>query len=509
MTINNGIFYSISTFITIIIITTSCKLVYAGIPIITKGHDSNLKKITTEYPEKKSTPYIKSESISPHLDGKNLNLIWIIPFIGILLSIALFPLAAPHFWHHHYGKISIFWGTSFITAFIIQFGPGAGAYYILEVYLLEFIPFITLLLALYTVSGGIHFRGEVAGTPVVNCCMLLLGTFLASWMGTTGAAMLLIRPLIRANAWRKYKTHIIIFFIFLAANIGGSLSPLGDPPLFLGFLKGVNFFWTTRYLLKEMIAAVAILMLVFYIIDTVYYNKEKAKPENKWHRNTITVNGKVNFLLIPAIVCIVLLSSMDMGNIFTINHVSMPMSSFIQVALLLMITFISLKITSKTIREENNFTWEPIKEVAKLFAAIFITMVTPIAMLKAGSEGPLGIVIKSLNGPHGEFINSNFFWSTGIISSFLDNAPTYLIFFETAGGNAADLMTKYSQTLVAISTGAVFMGANTYIGNAPNFMVRSIAEESGIKMPSFFGYIMKYSIPILIPLFILISWLFF
>lgn len=446
---------------------------------------------------------------APHIDGTGISLLWVLPFAGILLSIAVFPLVLPRLWHHHYGKISLFWGLLFITLFTLNFGWSTSVYYVLEVYLLEFIPFIMLLLALFTVSGGIHLRGALVGTPGVNTLILLLGTVLASWMGTTGAAMLLIRPLIRANEQRTRKTHIIVFFIFLVANIGGSLTPIGDPPLFLGFLKGVSFFWTTRYLLKEMVIAAAILIVLFYIIDTILYRRETVRPEPARGGGKISIEGKANFILLGAVVGAVITSSLDLGTAFTLHHVPVPAASVMQVALLLVITAVSIKITKKEVREANEFSWEPIREVAKLFATIFITMVTPIAMLKAGADGPLGFVIRSVVDGNGTFINANFFWATGILSSFLDNAPTYVVFFETAGGNAADLMTKYADTLVAISCGAVFMGANTYIGNAPNFMVKSIAEERGIAMPSFFGYILKYTIPILIPIFIVLTLLFF
>jgi Na+/H+ antiporter NhaD/arsenite permease-like protein len=438
-----------------------------------------------------------------------MSLLWAIPFIGILLSIAVCPLVFPRTWHHHYGKISLFWGLLFIILLTIFYGFDVSLYYALEVYLLEFLPFITLLLALFTVSGGIYLRGSLTGTPLLNSGILLLGTFLASWMGTTGAAMIMIRPLIRANAWRTSKTHIIVFFIFLVANIGGSLTPLGDPPLFLGYLKGVSFFWTTRFLLSKMLTAVAILITTFFIIDTIYYNKEKHKPGKKAILDKLSIEGKGNFILLAAIIGAVIFSSFNLGTAFTIHHASMPLASLIQILLLLFITLISVKMTKKEIRDGNEFSWEPIREVAKLFATIFVTMVAPIAMLKAGAEGPLGMIIKSVIDSNGNFINSNFFWATGALSSFLDNAPTYVIFFETAGGNASQLMTAYSDTLIAISCGAVFMGANTYIGNAPNFMVKSIAEERGIKMPSFFGYILKYSLPILIPVFIIITLIFF
>jgi len=445
----------------------------------------------------------------PHVDGKNMSLLWAIPFIGILLSIAIFPLVMPHFWHNNYGKVSLFWGVSFFTAFTIGYGANTSFFYLLEVYLLEFISFLTLLLALFTVSGGIRLKGELIGTPVLNTLILFIGTVLASWMGTTGAAMLLIRPLMRANAWRKNKTHVIVFFIFLVANIGGGLTPLGDPPLFLGFLNGVDFFWTTKHMIGPILFAASILLTVFFVMDTFFYKKEKNKPEKDPNGEKLSVEGKRNLLLFPVVIAAVLISSLDLGEAFTIHHVTMPLALLIQIILFFVVTFASLKITKNEIREANEFTWEPILEVAKLFATIFLTMQPAIAMLRAGADGPLGIVIKSVVNNTGEFINSSFFWATGILSSFLDNAPTYVVFFNTAGGNAADLMTTHALTLLAVSAGAVFMGANTYIGNAPNFMVKSIAEEAGIPMPSFFGYMIKYSIPILIPTFILVTLVFF
>jgi len=446
---------------------------------------------------------------APHVDGKNLNLLWAIPFIGILLSIALFPLVMPHFWHSHYGKVSLFWGSLFFVAFSVAFSFSTSIFYLIEVYLLEFISFITLLLVLFTVAGGIRLKGQLIGTPRLNTLLILIGTALASWMGTTGAAMLMIRPLLRANEWRKYKTHTVVFFIFLVANIGGSLTPLGDPPLFLGFLKGVDFFWTTKHMLTPMLFAVAVLTVVYLALDTYFYRKEPNSPEIDPDAGKLSIEGKTNLILVPCVVGAVLTASLDLGPAFTIHHVTMPLSLLIEVSLFLLLTAVSLVITPKEIRTANEFTWEPIREVAKLFATIFITMQPPILMLRAGAEGPLGAIIRGVVDSSGNFINSSFFWATGALSSFLDNAPTYVVFFNTAGGNAESLMGDHWQTLLAISTGAVFMGANTYIGNAPNFMVKSIAEEGGIPMPSFFGYMLKYSIPILIPTFILVTLVFF
>ncbi len=453
---------------------------------------------------------------APHIDGKNLSLLWALPFLGILLSIAIFPLLAPHFWHHHYGKVSLFWGLVLFIAFTIGFGPNTSFFYLVETYLGEFIPFITLLLALFTVAGGIRLKGELVGTPKLNTLLIFIGTFLASWMGTTGAAMLMIRPVIRANAWRKNKVHVIVFFIFLVANIGGSLTPLGDPPLFLGFLKGVSFFWTTTHMLPLMAVATVILLALFFVIDSFYYKKETDKPAKLPGGEKIAIDGKANFILLTGIVGAVIFSGLWHSDINNPADVAisawgtgmLTKGTLAQVCILLAITFLSLKITSKETREGNSFSWEPILEVAKLFATIFITMVMPIAMLKAGVDGPLGAIVSQVTAD-GQPVNKAFFWATGALSSFLDNAPTYVVFFNTAGGNAVQLMGELAQTLLAISAGAVFMGANTYIGNAPNFMVKSIAEESGIPMPSFFGYMLKWSIPILIPTFILLTFLFF
>ncbi|MBT3634904.1 MAG: sodium:proton antiporter [Candidatus Marinimicrobia bacterium] len=456
------------------------------------------------------------EHHSLHLDGSTVNLFWIIPFIGILLSIAVLPLIAPHFWHQHYGKVSLFWGSLFIILFGAYYGTSMAAFYLAEVYLGEFIPFIVLLLTLFTVAGGVQLTGTLRGSPIVNTLLLLIGTVLASWMGTTGAAMLLIRPIIRANAWRNKKVHIIVFFIFLVANIGGSLTPLGDPPLFLGFLKGVSFFWTTTHMLMPMIFVSVILLVLFFFLDSYFYRKEGTPPDDGV-REPLGMKGKANLLLLPLVVGAVLISGIwhpdatnpDDWAIYAWGTCLMTKGVFAQVGLLLIITIVSWKITPASVRHGNGFTWEPILEVGKLFATIFITMVPPIAILRAGSDGALKFIIDMVKNPTtGEYVNSMFFWATGILSSFLDNAPTYVVFFNTAGGDANILMNTFPGTLLAISAGAVFMGANTYIGNAPNFMVKSIAEENKIDMPSFFGY-MVWSVAILVPIFIITTFIFF
>ncbi len=444
----------------------------------------------------------------PHLDGSTLSIFWVIPFAGILLSIALFPLIAPQIWHHNFGKISFFWAAIFIIPFLVMKGFPITLYELIHVSLLEYIPFIILLLALFTISGGVRLTGSLVGKPMTNLVLILVGTFFASWMGTTGAAMLLIRPLIRANAQRQYKVHTIVFFIFLVANIGGSLTPLGDPPLFLGFLKGVSFFWTTSAMLKPMLFMVISLAIIYFIIDSYLFNQEKAIEDDE-ENHKLGLEGAFNLLLLCGVIASVLLSGFWQPDIhFTVYHVEVELQNLARDILLLMLTMISWKMTSQTIREANEYTWFPIVEVAKLFAAIFVTIIPAIAILKAGTKGALSSVIESVSN-NGEPVNYMYFWLTGILSSFLDNAPTYLVFFNTAGGDPATLMTTHYNTLLAISAGAVFMGANTYIGNAPNFMVKSIAESTGIEMPSFFGFLVKYSLPILIPLYFIVMYIFF
>jgi Na+/H+ antiporter NhaD/arsenite permease-like protein len=432
-----------------------------------------------------------------------------IPFAGILLSIALFPLLAPRFWHHHFGKIAAFWALCLAIPFLFMYG-GEALLEIVHIYLADYVPFIILLWALYTVAGGILVTGSFAGSPVVNTVMLVIGTAIASWVGTTGAAMLMIRPFLRANAWRKKRTYQVVFFIFLVCNIGGSLTPLGDPPLFLGFLHGVPFFWTL-HLLEPMLFVSVILLVLFFILDTIYYRKEEGSPPTA--EGGIKIEGLHNLLFLGGIVGAVLMSGLvHLGEVKVVG-VHRPVADLLRDAALILMGLLSLWTTRKVIRERNEFTWFPILEVAYLFAGIFVTMIPVLDILKAGSEGHLAFLIEAVKRP------AHYFWITGMLSSFLDNAPTYLVFLNTALGNFSPgvaereaihaLIANNMIYLEAIAAGAVFMGANSYIGNAPNFMVRSIAEETGVEMPSFFGYIFKYSLVILVPAFLVVTWVFF
>jgi Na+/H+ antiporter NhaD/arsenite permease-like protein len=448
---------------------------------------------------------------NPYDIGSVLPLWSILPFVGILFSIALFPLLAPHFWGRHFPKVAAFWALVFAVPFLIFYG-GNALHEIGYIYIIDYVPFIILLWSLFTISGGIYVQGSLKGTPLVNMTLLLIGTLLASVIGTTGASMLLIRPVLRSNSWRRFKVHTIVFFIFLISNIGGALTPLGDPPLFLGFLHGVPFFWTLK-VLPQMATATIVLLALYFIMDTYYYRKENKSVLGSAEPQSLRIQGAHNFLFLAGIVGGVLVSGLIKLGEVNILGVHQSIENLIKDAILIIMGLLSLAFTQKEIRKNNEFSWRPILEVAYLFAGIFMTIIPALAILKAGEHGALSLLIKAVNTP------AHYFWAAGLLSSFLDNAPTYLTFFSSAIGKfypglpeseaVALLITQKIPYLAAISAGSVFMGANTYIGNAPNFMVKSIAEEAGVAMPSFFGYMFKYSIPILVVLFIIMTFVFY
>ncbi|MBC9130121.1 sodium:proton antiporter [Frischella sp. Ac48] len=445
--------------------------------------------------------YANDHSIPP------LSLYWTIPFIVIIFAIALLPILISTIWHRHYGKIIGGCSLLFIIAYGWQFGLLAITHLICHTVLIEYIPFIILLAALFTVAGGILIEGNFNGSPKHNMLLLAIGTFLASVMGTTGAAMLMIRPIISANKQRQYRVHTIIFFIFLVANIGGGLTPLGDPPLFIGFLNGVDFIWTLKHMSLPVLINTALLLILFYNIDGYYYRKDCQRLLSK-PTLSLTIKGKTNFIILFAIIVTILATSVWQSDIsINILGTTLTLPNIIRDMILVILTLLSL-MTSKSIREQNQFNWQPIIEVAKLFIGIFITISPVIAILKMGKEGSLSNIISLVTNDYGEPINLMYFWLSGLLSGFLDNAPTYLVFFNLASGSANFLMQSLPTTLLAISMGSVFMGALTYIGNAPNFMVKSIAEQSGFDMPSFFGY-MRWSIGLLMPIFLIDSLLFF
>ncbi len=440
----------------------------------------------------------------------DLSLLWGIPFAGMLLSIAILPLLAGHFWHAHYGKVSLFWALLFLVPYGMTFGISTAAHDLVHAALLEYVPFLILLFSLYTISGGLLVVGNLHGSPGTNTALLATGTLLASIIGTTGASMLLIRPLLRANDNRSYNVHTVVFFIFLVSNIGGSLTPLGDPPLFLGFLKGVDFFWTTTHLAPETLLLAAILLPLFFVLDSVLYAREgKPRRDPTPDTKTIGLVGLWNVPLLIVVIAAILMSGLwNPGISFTVYGTELHLQNLMRDAIMVAAGLVSLAVTRADIRERNAFNWEPIKEVAKLFAAIFATLIPVIAILKMGLDGAAAPIVSLVTDANGAPVDRAYFWMTGLLSGVLDNAPTYLVFFNMAGGDAQALMTTYATTLAAISGGAVFMGALTYIGNAPNFMVLAIAKDRGVAMPSFFGY-MAWSIGILIPCFILLTWIFF
>ncbi len=452
---------------------------------------------------------LPSAAHAAELDGASLAWPWLLPFAGILLTIAVGPLLFPRLWHHHYGKFAFVWAVLTLAPLAALRGVDAALASLAHAVLDDYLGFIALLFALYVVAGGIMLTGTLRGTPGVNALLLLFGTLIASVVGTTGAAMILIRPLLRANAARLHNVHVVVFFIFLVGNIGGALSPLGDPPLFIGFLNGVDFFWPARNLWQPTVFAAGCVLALFVAMDVwFHFADRRAAPvgEPAAERAPLRVHGLVNLLLLALIIAAVVDSALwQPGISFTLYGTALPLQDVARDGLLILAALASLWLTPGTQRAANGFTFEPILEVACLFAGIFVCAVPVQAMLDAGHDGAFAWLLTAVTRHDGSPHQVAYFWLTGILSGILDNAPTYLVFFKLAGGNAADLMTTLKPALVAISMGAVYMGALTYIGNAPNFMIYAIATERGVKMPSFFGY-MIWSIVVLAPVLVAVTY---
>jgi Na+/H+ antiporter NhaD/arsenite permease-like protein len=420
--------------------------------------------------------------------------IWsVAPFGLILLGIAVLPLVAGHFWERNLNKALV---SAALGVPIVVWIAAYDRTVVLHT-AHEYVAFIVLLGALYVIAGGIVIRGTLAGTPGLNAGLLGIGALIASLVGTTGASMLLIRPVLRANSVRKRKVHVVVFFIFMVSNAGGLLTPLGDPPLFLGFLRGVPFLWTL-HLWREWLFVNGALLALFYVVDSTIFRKEDLETPGDLdeiamkHQVPVHLAGAHNFLFLAGVVGVLLAS----------GSVALPPG--VQEAGMLLMAGLSWATTPRPLRHENGFTWSPIVEVAVIFIGIFATMIPALAILNARG-GELG-----LTAPW------QFFWASGALSSFLDNAPTYLTFASAASGlvgtDAARLSelvahARGAELLLAVSLGSVLMGANTYIGNGPNFMVKAIAEQSGVRMPSFFGYL-AYSGAILLPIFAAVTWIF-
>lgn len=414
------------------------------------------------------------------------HIISVLPFIFLLLAIAVMPFAAPKFWHENYHLVSV--GLGFITAiYYLIITKGWDLMHSVE----EYIMFISLLTALYVISGGIFIDIKGLATPMRNTVLLAIGAVLSNFIGTTGASMLLIRPFIKTNKIRITNFHIV-FFIFIVSNVGGALTPIGDPPLFLGFLKGVPFFWVMDKVFFKWLTALSILLIIFFIADYINFKKAPAEIEEieKKAKEKIRIKGSYNFIFLAAVI----------GSVF----ITKPL--FLREGIMLLAAFLSYKLTNKEIHKRNQFNFFPIKEVAWLFIGIFVTMTPALELLRVHSS-QLGITSPT-----------QYYWFTGILSGFLDNAPTYLTFLTASMGiygldinniqNVLQFISEHEQHVVAISISAVFFGAMTYIGNGPNFMVKSIADHQDVETPSFFGFLIKFSIPILIPLYILIWWLY-
>jgi Na+/H+ antiporter NhaD/arsenite permease-like protein len=438
------------------------------------------------------------------LTGASMGWPWTLPFIGILLSIATGPLLFAQIWHRHYGKIAAGWVMLTIAPIALVYGVPAALGAVIHAILADYLSFIVLLFTLYTVAGGILVSGTLRNTPLMNTAVLGVGTLMASVVGTTGAAMILVRPLIRANAGRTPNAHGVVFFIILVCNVGGALTPLGDPPLFAGFLRGVDFFWPAQNVWMQT-GLVAVLLLATFLALDFWHHRNDVPVQEKSPTIPIRLHGGINIVLIGFIAVSILISAAwKPGASFDIYGTKLELQNLVRDASLVVIATLSLWLTPKAHRAANDFTWDPMWEVAKLFAGIFIAIIPVLAMLQAGRSGALSWLLSMVSEHDGSPNEVAYFWLTGLLSAFLDNVPTYLVFFELAGGNAQQLMEPLAGTLASISMGAVYMGALTYIGNAPNFMVYAIAKERGIKMPNFFSYMLWASV-VLVPLFALLT----
>jgi Na+/H+ antiporter NhaD/arsenite permease-like protein len=449
-------------------------------------------------------------AVAATLDGTTLGWPWALPFIGILLTIAFVPLVSRHFWHDHYGKIAFVWATLALAPMAALRGADTAFAALAHALLGDYLGFITMLFALYAVAGGILITGTLRGTPIVNTALLVIGTLAASIIGTTGAAMILIRPLLRANASRYYNVHVVVFFIFLVGNIGGALSPLGDPPLFIGFLHGVDFLWPLKNLWRPTVFTAGCVLVLFIITDLWFYRHDRGvEPVGEGPAGErLAVHGLINILFLALIIAAVIDSALWKSDIaWTVYGTSLPLQEIARDVVLVLAALASLWLTPDEHREANGFSWEPIIEVALLFAGIFVCAVPVLAMLAAGHDGAFGWLLAVVTNHDGTPHQVAYFWLSGVLSSILDNAPTYLVFFQLAGDNPAELTGPLAPVLAAISMGAVYMGALTYIGNAPNFMIYAIAVERGIKMPSFFVY-MAWAIFVLVPVLVAVTYLF-
>ena len=431
-------------------------------------------------------------------------LLWGLPFAGLLLTIAVLPMLAPRFWHRRMGLIAAIWSLALLLPLAALRGPAAAWHEAWHAALVDYLPFVSLLLALFTAGGGILLEGGPWGRPAGNTALLALGTALAGVMGTTGAAMVLIHPLLRANAYRRRRIHLVVFFIVLVANAGGATTPLGDPPLYLGFLHGVPFFWPLFSLIAPLLMVAVPLLAAFWGMDSLLARQEPPPPP----AGRLRLRGWRNAALVGLVVAAVLLQGVYRPGEAVLFGERIGLERLLGILVFAAITFVSLAITPRAVRERNLFRWAPVQEVALLFAAIFVTVGPVLEMLAAGPTGPLARLLALTSDAAGQPSPLAYFWLAGTCSAFLDNAPTYLVFFKLAGGDPTVLTGGEEKVLRALSAGTVFFGGLTYIGNAPNMMLRAIAARHGVRMPGFFGY-MAWSGTLLLPLFLLLTICFF
>jgi len=435
-------------------------------------------------------------------------LAWGVPFVGLLLTIAVAPLAVPRLWGRHYGKLVMLWAFAYVVCDVPHEGAGAAGERLLDMALNTYLPFVLLLGALFVITGGLRITGAPHGTPGVNTALLAISTAVSSCIGTPGASMLMLRPLLRANRDRPRSAHVYVFYIFLVCNIGGALTPLGNPPLFLGYLRGVPFFWPVVHLFVPTLAVVASVLAVFYAVDRYLHRRHSRPGETLAEIEKLSVAGSVNLLLLlGAALTMMLHTFWSVPGGFDLFGVRWSFDDVLADVLFLALGALSLLLTNPATRQENDFVWTPITEVSILFAGIFVTLIPVDAIMAAGAKGPGHALFDAMSNG-GAPVVPLFYLLPGALSAVLDNAPAYLVFYGLAGDDAKLLTGPLAPVLTAISAGASYFGAMTYIGNAPNLMVKSIAESYGVRMPNFFAY-MLWSTLCLLPLLLAAMVLFF
>jgi Na+/H+ antiporter NhaD/arsenite permease-like protein len=451
-----------------------------------------------------------ASSYAQLLDGPGLSLAWGAPFLGLLLTIALAQTLWPAGWSRHYGKLTVLWIAAALVPLLIRFGSAGGAG-LETLLLLDYLPFVISIAALYIIAGGIHIRSRMSGHPVENAILLALGTIAGGLIGTPGATLLFLPVFLKANRWRKYRSHSLIFLTLLICNIGGAFSPMG-PPLLIGYLRGVSFLWTVQAMVAPTLFVSGLLIAIYMALDSILlYPREDsgARARHKEVHNALGLEGWINLALLAGAIILQIACGLWRSPVsLPLGATALPLPDAVRLLGLVSLAAASLLLTPVRIRAANRFEWGPIAEVIIVFAGIFACILPLLAILEAGRDGAMAGLLHLVTGADGRPINWAYFTATGLLSGFLDNAPTFLLFFDAASGDPVTLMGPQAVTLVAISTGAAFWGGLTYVGNAPNLMVRSIAEQQGIRMPSFLVY-MVWAAIVLLPVFALTAVLFF